>query len=529
MLAALIGLGPSLVHAQAPAEGAGAPSADAFDIRYFLVDADGNRDRAMAEIDFNQFFNQARCQCGQPVDAQVRLTTGMGAMYNPSMLVETFVGTMCAIAESNPLAGQFRPCARIASQTVQNYTRGINIKFHPVWLTNGVANNTEARDPQDANIIAAGNCSGAQGEAGIWMCAWTNSIANCQQDEFFITGTQNNNLAQGASSGIKFDFVPPFELPTNFRSDSGDSAVVLSWDGLAGDINGFRVLCEEAATGKPPAGKGFVRPPLNRTPDGRIYYTRENLCPNGPFSTFTSILGEEDDPYNPPATSDTVGDTIGDTIGDTLGTTGDTLGDTTGDTTGGEGETEGLSTGEPGVCGDGIIDADEECDDGEDNGSGQICNEDCTLNVCGDGIIGPDEACDDGENNGDNKACLSDCTLGISDGLAKLDWAYVCSDHIAYNTQTVRISGLENDKLYNFRLVAYDVAGNPRALPDIITAAPIETRDLWGQCKAQGDVCGTSGFCNVSDRGDPWLGLGAVIGLGLGLAGLRRRSQRNRV
>lgn len=48
-------------------------------------------------------------------------------------------------------------------------------------------------------------------------------------------------------------------------------------------------------------------------------------------------------------------------------------------------------------CGNGTLDADEECDEGPNNGvSGYACTERCIDNVCGDGHIGPDEACDDG-------------------------------------------------------------------------------------------------------------------------------------
>jgi hypothetical protein len=62
-------------------------------------------------------------------------------------------------------------------------------------------------------------------------------------------------------------------------------------------------------------------------------------------------------------------------------------------------------------CGDGNVDEGEECDDGDINGSGQACLEDCTLNVCGDVDHGPDEACDDGDDNAlELGACAPDCS-----------------------------------------------------------------------------------------------------------------------
>ena len=60
-------------------------------------------------------------------------------------------------------------------------------------------------------------------------------------------------------------------------------------------------------------------------------------------------------------------------------------------------------------CGDGDQGPDEECDDGNGNGPGQVCNADCKLNVCGDGDQGPDEACDNGTENSNTGACKLDC------------------------------------------------------------------------------------------------------------------------
>lgn len=147
---------------------------------------------------------------------------------------------------------------------------------------------------------------------------------------------------------------------------------------------------------------------------------------------------------------------------------------------------------------------------------------------CGDGIVDIGEECDDGEaNNGDDKLCGSDCTLHISDGMRDLDWSYICTEHLSFNSTSVRIDGLENDRRYNFYLVAYDKFGNPAPFSKLVTAIPVETYDVWDQCHVLGDVCGKSGFCNVAGDGDPLLGFGGLLGLGLGFAGLRRR-KRNR-
>jgi len=68
-------------------------------------------------------------------------------------------------------------------------------------------------------------------------------------------------------------------------------------------------------------------------------------------------------------------------------------------------------------CGDGIVDDDEECDNGDDNGDDAACTTDCTRQVCGDGLVGPAEACDDG-NDDDDDGCSNACALpGCGDGV----------------------------------------------------------------------------------------------------------------
>ena len=79
-------------------------------------------------------------------------------------------------------------------------------------------------------------------------------------------------------------------------------------------------------------------------------------------------------------------------------------------------------------CGDGIVNQPtEECDFGSENGnictpeygnSCQYCSNSCTLITvngpyCGDGIVNGDEECDEGENNG-SESCTLECTIPIS-------------------------------------------------------------------------------------------------------------------
>ena len=73
----------------------------------------------------------------------------------------------------------------------------------------------------------------------------------------------------------------------------------------------------------------------------------------------------------------------------------------------------------PGVCGDGVIDPGEVCDDGEGNGPYEQCTPLCRLSVCGDGFVRLGiEECDEGAANVDTGHCRSDCRLAVcGDGL----------------------------------------------------------------------------------------------------------------
>jgi cysteine-rich repeat protein len=61
-------------------------------------------------------------------------------------------------------------------------------------------------------------------------------------------------------------------------------------------------------------------------------------------------------------------------------------------------------------CGDGVVDTNEQCDDGN-NVDGDGCSATCTVEAfCGDGTVDPGEQCDDGNNqNGDG--CSATCTF----------------------------------------------------------------------------------------------------------------------
>jgi MYXO-CTERM domain-containing protein len=73
---------------------------------------------------------------------------------------------------------------------------------------------------------------------------------------------------------------------------------------------------------------------------------------------------------------------------------------------------EGITIRVLGVCGNGLTEKDEECDDGFDNADSAACTAACVAAVCGDGLVQAGvEACDD-MNTEDGDECPADCMLG---------------------------------------------------------------------------------------------------------------------
>jgi cysteine-rich repeat protein len=73
------------------------------------------------------------------------------------------------------------------------------------------------------------------------------------------------------------------------------------------------------------------------------------------------------------------------------------------------------------VCGDGVVEGDEACDQGAANADGAACTSACALATCGDGLVHLGvEQCDDGDAD-DNDACLTTCVKATcGDGLVHL-------------------------------------------------------------------------------------------------------------
>jgi cysteine-rich repeat protein len=104
--------------------------------------------------------------------------------------------------------------------------------------------------------------------------------------------------------------------------------------------------------------------------------------------------------------------------------------DSSTDTTGAESSSEGTpeessSEGPSGVCGNGVVEGGEDCDD---SGVSATCDGDCTDATCGDALLNTmaGEICDAG---GESFGCDVDCTLPVcGDGIANASANEICDD-----------------------------------------------------------------------------------------------------
>lgn len=576
-------LGGLMMFAQPQSAQAVPPTAEDFTIQYWTTNEDGSRGRQMTANDLRGYVNKARCECGQAVSARVRLQSSEA---RDSVPVRTYIGNNCDTAEAGNNRQNF-PCALAINDFTNTYTRNIDLEFNPLWLATGVTQGS----PRDINSAEARfGCDAQTGDGGIWICVENLEQTDCQAAEFVISGTQTEITdSDGNTPSLTYDFLAPTINATNFRADGGDGSVVIKWDNsTTTDIQGYRALCANA-DGTPVSGKGFNLSSVTAENRGTVYYTAENLCPDGPFDQVD--VDPDPDPIIP----------------DDDGT--DTDGETGSDTESGSTGAAGFGA-EPGVAHGGMVDccgadmcSDNTClaavaaelGDCADTwseacaslandycevcgGAGNCCAEntspscsdsECTLAVCE--VEGFAYCCADrwdadcaNEAKGDTACTICEAgttgepgmttgattigatttgatttstatgtdteTGGDTDGLdtsgiESLGWDYVCSDFIAANASTARIEGLTNDLDYQVLLVAFDYAGNPVAASEVFTATPRETTDLWEQCNAQGEICGTGGFCSCTTDGPSPNDTGWLLLTGLlGLVARRRRT-----
>jgi cysteine-rich repeat protein len=142
-------------------------------------------------------------------------------------------------------------------------------------------------------------------------------------------------------------------------------------------------------------------------------------------------------------------------------------------------DTTGSTTAELPACGDGVQQADEECDDGN-TVDGDGCSADCKLEppTCGDGGVEGTEECDDG-NPDDNDACNSMCK------------AASCGDGVVWVEMEECDDGNQDDTDACTNLCTAATCGDglvQAGMEECDDGNQVDTDDCSNDCKAP--VCG---------------------------------------
>lgn len=158
--------------------------------------------------------------------------------------------------------------------------------------------------------------------------------------------------------------------------------------------------------------------------------------------SLTACPQGSDDPLDGPSSataaegsSSMTGETAGESDSDepsttTTGTTGDDSvtttdpGTTSSSTTATSSTDDSTTTGGPAaICGNGVVEDGEACDEGDANADDGTCTLSCALPKCGDGLVQPGngEECDDGPENSNENHCTKDCVIATcGDGLIEV-------------------------------------------------------------------------------------------------------------
>lgn len=140
---------------------------------------------------------------------------------------------------------------------------------------------------------------------------------------------------------------------------------------------------------------------------------------------------------------------------------------------------------DPGVCGDGIVDEGEDCDEG---GQAPSCNADCTVATCGDSIVNAlaGEDCDEG---GMTAACDSDCTFaGCGDGVINPLAGEACDDIGESNRCDIDCTLVEcGDDTINAIALEQCEDGNTDDTDDCVSCKDAACGD--GHLRARVEVC----------------------------------------
>lgn len=170
---------------------------------------------------------------------------------------------------------------------------------------------------------------------------------------------------------------------------------------------GAGVVLALACGGKARSDAGFGEPAAG----GEAAEGAKGGRGNGSGGTTASARGGSATSGVPVATGGSSGGTPS---GETGGTSSNDTGGAAPEALGGEGGTGGEPT--AAICGNGIVEYPEECDDGNASNV-DSCSNECRVAGCGDGVRALGEDCDDG-NGRNNDDCLNTCKIpSCGDGI----------------------------------------------------------------------------------------------------------------
>jgi cysteine-rich repeat protein len=159
------------------------------------------------------------------------------------------------------------------------------------------------------------------------------------------------------------------------------------------------------------------------------------------------------------------------------------------------------STCQAAACGDGVIQPPEACDDGNQSDD-DTCTAACALAACGDGFVQPGEACDDG-NQTDDDDCTNACALA-SCGDGALQPGEACDDGNQIDTDACLSTCLAaecGDGAAQAGVEACD-DGNQSNADDCTVACKLPACDDGLESGEETDVdCGGNGTCNDCNKG----------------------------
>src|SRR6218665_674706 len=144
-------------------------------------------------------------------------------------------------------------------------------------------------------------------------------------------------------------------------------------------------------------------------------------------------------------------------------------------------------------CGDGVIQAPEECDEGIENGvPGMKCSSVCRLHWCGDGKLNPGEECDTGAANGTG-TCSASCR---STGPTNRPPVAKCKDLDLTLSATCGATGAVDDGSYdpdnNLKECVQTPANFSGAGSTAVTLTCTDTAGLSASCTATGKTADTT-------------------------------------